>query len=237
MDQTLQGAVSQPHAGVRPLIRSFYSAPMSGEDIESESLRIIEEEAPSHNFTAGQWQVVRRMIHTTADFSLMAVTRFSPDAVEAGMEALRRCKPLYVDSNMIRAGLSIPRLRSVSNEYSTAAIACHVADEDVVEQARRTGLPRSLHAVRKAANMLDGGIAVFGNAPIALLELNRLICEEGIRPALVIGMPVGFVHVVESKDELMKAGVPFVTVTGRRGGSPLAVSVIHALCVLAAMKG
>lgn len=236
MDQTVQDAESQPGVSPRPLIRSFYSAPMSGEEIETESLRIIDEEAPAHNFTGGQWQVVRRMIHTTADFSLMGVTRFSPDAVQAGIEALRRGKPLYVDSNMIRSGLSMLRLRSVSKEYSPAAIACHVADGDVVEEARRTGLPRSLHAVRKARKILDGSIAVFGNAPIALLELNRLIWEEGIRPALVIGMPVGFVHVVESKDELMNAGVPFVTVTGRRGGSPLAVSAIHALCALAIVE-
>lgn len=236
MDQTVQDAESQPGVSPRPLIRSFYSAPMSGEEIETESLRIIDEEAPAHSFTEGQWQVVRRMIHTTADFSLMGVTRFSPDAVQAGIEALRRGKPLYVDSNMIRSGLSMLRLRSVSQEYSPAAIACHVADGDVVEEARRTGLPRSLHAVRKARKILDGSIAVFGNAPIALLELNRLIWEEGIRPALVIGMPVGFVHVVESKDELMNAGVPFVTVTGRRGGSPLAVSAIHALCALAIVE-
>lgn len=236
MDQTVQDAESQPGVSPRPLIRSFYSAPMSGEEIETESLRIIDEEAPAHNFTGGQWHVVRRMIHTTADFSLMGVTRFSPDAVQAGIEALRRGKPLYVDSNMIRSGLSMLRLRSVSKEYSPAAIACHVADGDVVEEARRTGLPRSLHAVRKARKILDGSIAVFGNAPIALLELNRLIWEEGIRPALVIGMPVGFVHVVESKDELMNAGVPFVTVTGRRGGSPLAVSAIHALCALAIVE-
>ncbi len=237
MDQARQDAVLQSGLSARPLIRGFYLAPMSGEEIEAESLRIIDEEAPSHNFTGGQWQVVRRMIHTTADFSLIGFTRFSPDAINAGIAALHSGKPLYVDSNMIRAGLSMPRLRNVCKAYSPAAIVCHVADDDVLEQARKTGLPRSLHAVRKARDMLDGSIAVFGNAPIALLELNRLIAEEGIRPSLVIGMPVGFVHVVESKDELMNAGVPFVTVTGRRGGSPLAVSAIHALCALAAVNG
>ena len=234
MDQSLQEAGSKSGVSPRPLIRNFYAAPMSGEEIEAESLRIIDEEAPRHSFTPDQWQVVRRMIHTTADFSLMGVTRFSTDAIRAGIAALRDGRPLYVDSNMIRSGLSLPRLRSVSKDYSAAAIACHVADEDVMEQARETGLPRSLHAVRKARDMLDGSIAVFGNAPIALLELNRLIEEEGIRPALVIGMPVGFVHVVESKQELMSVGVPFVTITGRRGGSPLAVSAVHALCALGA---
>lgn len=238
MDPALREAGSKAAAeDRRPLIRSFYAAPMSGEEIEAQSLRIIDEEAPRHTFTQDQWAVVRRMVHTTADFSLMGVTRFSDDAVQAGIAALRAGRPLYVDSNMIRSGLSLSRLRSVFRGYSAAAVACHVADEDVVDQSRRTGLPRSLHAVRKAREMLDGSIAVFGNAPIALLELNRLIDEEGIRPALVIGMPVGFVHVVESKEELMHVGVPYVTVTGRRGGSPLAVSAVHALCVLAAVSG
>jgi precorrin isomerase len=82
--------------------------------------------------------------------------------------------------------------------------------------------------------LLNGGIAVFGNAPVALLELNRMVLEENIRPALVIAMPVGFVHVVESKQELMSLGVPFIAIEGRRGGSTLAVSVVHALCTLAA---
>ena len=87
--------------------------------------------------------------------------------------------------------------------------------------------------MRKAEGVLNGGIAVFGNAPVALMELNRLIMEEGVRPAVVIAMPVGFVHVVESKEELMSLGVPHITIKGRRGGSPLAVSTVHALCSLA----
>jgi hypothetical protein len=99
--------------------------------------------------------------------------------------------------------------------------------------ARQSRLPRSLFAIRKAKSILDGGLAVFGNSPIALLELNRLILEEQIRPALVIAMPVGFVHVVESKEELMSLDVPYIALSGRRGGSPLAVSVVHALCSIA----
>ena len=137
---------------------------------------------------------------------------------------------------MIRSGLSMARLQQVYPGYSSENLVCHVADQDIAAAARESGLPRSLFAVRKAKSMLDGAIAAFGNAPVALMELNRLIVEEGIKPAIVIAMPVGFVHVVESKDEIMALDIPFIAVAGRRGGSPLAVSTIHALCALASAK-
>jgi len=213
-----------------PLIRRFYASPLSGEEIEARSFEIIDKEVPSHPFGAAEWQVVRRMIHTTGDFNLIDAVRFSPQAISAGIDALRDGRPIYVDSKMIRSGLSLPRLRSVSESYDPSHIICHVAAEDVAQEARRAGLPRSLFAIRKAKSILEGSLAVFGNSPIALLELNRLILEENIRPSLVIAMPVGFVHVVESKKELMSLDVPYIGLAGRRGGSPLAVSVIHALC-------
>ena len=121
--------------------------------------------------------------------------------------------------------------------YRRESIICHVADTDVERKARKTGLPRSLIAIQKAKPLLDGAIVVIGNAPVALMELSRMIIEEGLRPSLVIAMPVGFVHVVESKEELMGLGGPHIATVGRRGGSPLAVSVIHALCGLAPEGG
>ncbi len=214
------------------LIKKLYASPMSGPDIEARSFAIIDQEAPCSGFDSPQWQIVRRMIHTCADFEIAKHVRFSPTAIESGRTALSAGHPIYVDSNMIRSGLSIARLQSVTPEYKPERLLCHVADQDVADLAREHSLPRSLYAVRKAAPRLDGAIAVFGNAPVALLELNRLIVEEGIRPALVIAMPVGFVHVIESKEELMRLDVPFVALEGRRGGSPLAVSVLHALCNL-----
>lgn len=216
-----------------PLVRALYESPMSGEEIEAESFRIIDREAGSHRFSSGQWEVVRRLLHTTADFGLTEHIRFSADAVESAVKALGAGAPIYVDSNMIRSGLSLARLKRVCPEYAPEKILCHVADEDVAELARKNGLPRSLYAVRKATPILNEGIAVFGNAPVALMELNRMIMEDGLKPALVIAMPVGFVHVVESKDELMTLDVPYVALAGRRGGSPLAVSTIHALCSVA----
>lgn len=219
-------------AGV-PLVRELYERPMSGDDVEARSLAIIDQEVGTHGFSNDEWEVVRRMVHTSADFSLLDQVKFSPGAVSAAARALRSGQPIYADSNMIRSGLSLFRLKQVCPEYSSERIICHVADPDVASEARDKGLPRSLFAVRKARHMLDGGIAVFGNAPVALLELNRMIMEEAVRPAFVVAMPVGFVHVCESKEELMTLDIPYVAIAGRRGGSPLAVATIHALCSLA----
>ena len=219
-----------------PRIRAFLDHPMSGPEIEARSFEIIDRERPDGDgFSSAQWEVVRRMIHACGDPALAAAVRFSPGAIASGVEALRRGAPLYVDSTMIRSGLSLPRLRSAWPGYGPERIRCHVADPDVAQQAEQSGMPRSLFALRKARAALADGIAVFGNAPVALLELNRLIIEDGVRPALVLAMPVGFVHVVESKAELMTQGVSFVATIGRRGGSTLAVAALHALCALAAL--
>ena len=219
-----------------PFIYELYHSPQSGAEIEAKSFEIIDREAPAHHFSPDEWQVVRRMIHTTADLSISEHVQFSPDAIKAAMHALRNVCPIYVDSKMIRSGLSLARLRTVADDYDSNKIFCHISDPDVMQEANQAGLPRSLFAVRKAKHILDGGITIFGNAPVALLELNRMIMEDEIRPALVVAMPVGFVHVIESKRELMSLGVPYIAVAGRRGGSPLAVSVIHALCSLASQS-
>jgi precorrin-8X/cobalt-precorrin-8 methylmutase len=216
-----------------PFIHRMYASPQSGQQIEVESFAVIDREAPGHDFSSEQWEVVRRLIHATGDFSLAESVRFSAEAIPAAVAALKEGRPLFVDSNMIRSGLSLARLRAVHAGYGLKHLVCHVADEDVAAEALARGLPRSLFAVRKARKILHGGIAVFGNAPVALLELNRMIMEENLRPVFVVAMPVGFVHVVESKEELMSLDIPYIAIAGRRGGSPLAVSVIHALCLLA----
>ncbi len=221
----------------RPLMRAFLDAPMSGPEIETRSMEIIDAEAPAHPFPPEEWEVVRRMIHTVGDFGIIEAVRFSPGAVGAGIRALQGCKSIFSDSNMIRTGISLARLRGVCEFYRRESVICHVADEDVARKARTSGLPRSLHAVQKAKPLLNGAIVVIGNAPVALMEISRMIIEEGLKPSLVVALPVGFVHVVESKEELMSLPVPFISMAGRRGGSPLAVSVIHALCGLAARAG
>lgn len=218
----------------RPLIYDLLENPLSGQQIEDRSFAAIDAEAAAHSYSADEWQVVRRLIHTTADFAISDLINFSPDAIASAITALRRGVTIYADSNMIRSGLSVARLQLLFQGYERENILCHVADEDVVVEAKKSGLPRSLFAIRKARKKLDGAIVLIGNAPVALLELNRMAMEEDIRPALVIGMPVGFVHVLESKEELMRNGLPFIVLEGRRGGSPLAVATLHALCTIAA---
>ena len=216
-----------------PLMRRFMEKPLSGSDIEGLSFEIIDREAPNHDFDSDQWRVVRRMVHTAGDFAIMDDVRFSADAISAACEALKKGSPIYTDTNMIRAGLSLARLKEVCPDYTRERIVCHIADNDIAAEAKETGLPRSLLAVKKASPMLAGAIALFGNAPVGLLELNRMIIEEGIKPALVIAVPVGFVHVEESKDEVMGLDVPWIALSGRRGGSAIAVSILHALASIA----
>jgi len=216
----------------RPLIYALLDNPVSGQEIEDRSFAQIDAEAQAHNHSPDQWQVVRRLIHTTADFAMSDLTRFSADAIESARAGLEAGGTIYADSNMIRSGLSIPRLKRMNSRYERESILCHVADDDIAAEARKTGLPRSYFAMRKAGRKLNGGIVLIGNAPVALLELNRMAREENIRPALVIGMPVGFVHVLESKEELVASDLPYVVLDGRRGGSPLAVAALHAICML-----
>jgi len=216
----------------RPLIYDLLDNPVSGQEIEDRSFAQIDAEAPAHNHSSDQWQVVRRLIHTTADFAMSDLTHFSADAIKSARAGLKAGGTIYADSNMIRSGLSIPRLKRMNSSYERESILCHVADEDIAAEARKTGLPRSYFAMRKAGKKLDGGIVLIGNAPVALLELNRMAREDNIRPALVIGMPVGFVHVLESKEELVASDLPYVVLDGRRGGSPLAVAALHAICML-----
>lgn len=214
-------------------IHELLKQPMSGAQIEARSLAIIDRQRPAGLFNDSQWQIVKRMIHAAGDFQIAPDVCFSANAVELGVKALQSGCNIFADSNMIRAGISLDRLRRVCPAYELRHIVCHVADADVASEARARGLPRAIFAVRKAKPILHGGIAAFGNSPTALMELNRMIIEEGIRPALVLAMPVGFVHVEESKEETFALNVPFIGLRGRRGGSPLAVSVIHALADLA----
>ena len=214
------------------LIKRFLAEPMSGESIEIASLNAIDRESPTHSFSVFEWTIIKRMIHASADFGIMSDIRFQCEAIKSGIAALQAGATIYADANMIRSGLSIERLQRVNSTYDKKHIHCHVADIEITNESKRTGLPRSLFALRKARPWLHGGIVAIGNAPIALLELNRMIIEENIRPALILGFPVGFVHVEESKNELLSLEVPAIVLQGRRGGSPLAVAAIHALAAI-----
>lgn len=211
------------------VMRQFLSNPMTGEEVERRSFERIDALGVQGSLDADEWAVGRRMVHTCADESILRGLRFAGRWKALGLEALSRSAPIYCDANMIRSGLSKVRLKQAGWQ---GEILCHVADPDVAAASKESGLPRSIHAVRKAGRALDGGIALFGNAPLGLAELCRQVMEEGIRPALVVAFPVGFVHVVESKDEFLTLDLPGFALQGLRGGSPLAVAALHALCGL-----
>jgi len=204
----------------------------AGQAIEHDSFAIIDAEAGTHAYTEQQWPIVRRMIHANADFDFNGLTDFHPDAVSAGIEAmLAGGRPVVADVEMICSGLSQPRLAHFGMKTYQ-----FISDADVIERARQEDTTRAVQAMRKAASrgLLDGAIVGIGNAPTALIELVRLIREEGVRPALVVGMPVGFVSAAESKDLMAELqDVPWIVIRGRKGGSTLVVAALHALLALA----
>lgn len=203
---------------------------LSAEEIEAESFRQIEQECLLHQqLPLDEWRVARRLIHTSADLHIADTLIFQHHPVEAALNALRKKAPLYCDSNMIRAGLSLERLRRMHVEYSREDILCFISDIDIIEQAKNTQRTRAICAAEKARSILNGAIVLIGNAPLALARIARFILEENIQPALVIGMPVGFVNVIESKQLLKKTNIPSIILEGRRGGSPLALTTLHAI--------
>lgn len=202
---------------------------LPGNAIEAESFATIDREVGPHSFSEREWPVARRLIHTTGDFSIIKDLKLRHNPVESGRAALRNGARIYCDANMIRSGISIPRLKSFNSNYERESIDCYIAEPDVAAEAKKRGITRALCSMEKAKPILDGGIILIGNAPLALARLCRFIAEDNIKPALVIGIPVGFVNVVESKNLLSTLDVPHITVEGRRGGSPLAVAALHAI--------
>ncbi len=208
----------------------------AGRAIEHGSFAIIDAEAGPHDaYTAEQWPLVRRMIHANADFDFNGLTLFHPDAMRAGLAAVEKGgTPIVADVEMICVGLSQPRLAHFGMRTHH-----YISDADVIERAHAEETTRAVQAMRKAqrAGTLDGAIVGIGNAPTALIEVIRLVREEGVRPALIVGMPVGFVSAVESKELLEGVSeVPWITVRGRKGGSTLVVAAIHALLAVAEAK-
>lgn len=206
----------------------------AGQKIEHDSFAIVDNEVGAHNYSAAQWNIVRRMIHATADFEFNGLTRFHPEAVSAGLNAILNGANIVADVEMICVGLSKPRLShfGVSTQH-------FISDDDVIAQAKEVNSTRAVQAMRKAQRLalLDNSIVAVGNAPTALLEVLRMIKEEGVRPALIVGMPVGFVSAAESKEATALLGeVPWIVTEGRKGGSTLVVAAIHALLALAEQK-
>lgn len=203
-------------------------------DIERTSISIITRELDELGLTPPPETaaVVKRVIHTTADFDYAKNLRFTPGAVEAAVRALQTGAGIVTDTNMALAGISRPGLAKLGSEA-----VCYMADPAVAEAAKQAGTTRAVAAVHRAAREHPGAILAVGNAPTALLTIAEEI-EAGLRPALVIGVPVGFVNVVESKETLFAVceqhGVPAIVAMGRKGGSNVAAAICNALVYSAA---
>ena len=203
------------------------------EEIEAESFRIIEQELGPHDWPAQQWPLVRRAIHTSADFDYARSMYISPDAVASGIAALKAGRGIVTDTTMIISGMGKERLKGFGVQVS-----CFVADPQVAKEAKAQQITRSIVAMRKGAGDAGNGIFVIGNAPTALFELIRLIREERVTPQLIVGLPVGFVGAAESKEALRELArdypaLPFITNSGRKGGSNVAAAVMNAILIQA----
>jgi precorrin-8X/cobalt-precorrin-8 methylmutase len=200
--------------------------------IEEESFRIIDAElSPHFRFSPVEHALVRRVIHATADFEYARNLRIHEGAYDAFLAAMKAKADLICDVQMVQSGISAVRLAKFGG-----SLLSPISDPDVAEAAKAAGHTRAIESMRKMARRGPGGVVVVGNAPTALTETVRLIREEGWRPHLVIGVPVGFVSAAESKQALadgQSLPVPYITCIGRKGGSPCAVSLANALLLLA----
>jgi precorrin-8X/cobalt-precorrin-8 methylmutase len=199
--------------------------------IEENSMKIIESEIGIHGYTKAQWNIVRRVIHATADFDFAKPDKngiiFSTSAIENAFGAFKQRHHIVVDVDMVLSGINKKSVAKIGTN-----LICNISNKDVVEISKNQNKTRSTVAMRYSSKEIDGGIVVIGNAPTALYEVIKMVNEDAVRPSLVIGIPVGFVSASESKLELSKANVEFITNIGRKGGSPAASSIINALMLM-----
>ena len=201
---------------------NFIKQPM---EIENRSMEIIAPYLAEYKLSEAEIKVYSRMIHASGDVDYAKVIRVHPQAIEAMQQALKKGAHIYTDVEMVRTGINKKKLASFGG-----TVHCLVADPDVAARAKAEGITRSMVAMRTFGKDMDGSIVAVGNAPTALFEVLRLVREEGIRPACIVGIPVGFVGAAESKAELAANGiVPYITVEGSKGGSPIAAAAVNAL--------
>ena len=194
------------------------------EEIEKRSMEIIQKELGERTFPEPEYSVIRRCIHTSADFDYADNLCFSENAARLGMEALKRGAHIVTDTKMAWSGINKKKLASFGGEAH-----CFMADEDVAKEAKERGCTRAAICMERGAQLPGEVIYAIGNAPTALIRLYEMIKEGTIKPALIIGAPVGFVNVVESKELIMDAGVPYIVPKGRKGGSNIAATICNAM--------
>lgn len=198
-----------------------------GQSIEDASMQMIENEIGNHQYNEKEWSIVRRIIHSTADFDFADKNRliFHKDAIESGMNALKNGCSIVVDVNGVIGGFNKQNPKDFGNN-----IICNISKPEIMELAKKEGKTRSQVSMREAISDIDGGVVVIGNAPTALIEVIKMVNEGIVKPALIVGIPVGFICAAESKEELSKLeGAPFITNLGRKGGSSSASAIINAI--------
>lgn len=193
--------------------------------IETRSMEIIAPYLADFHLDERTIKVYSRIIHAAGDPDYANIIKVHPEAIDAGIAALKAGCNIFCDVEMVRTGINKRRLA----EFGGQAF-CLVADETVAKEAKSAGITRSMAAMRKFGTQLNGAIVAIGNAPTALFEVLKMIKEENIKPALIIGVPVGFVGAAESKEMLhTTAPVPYITVLGNKGGSPIAAASVNAV--------
>ena len=193
-------------------------------DIETRSFEIITEELGDKKLIPGTELIVKRCIHTSADFDYADNLQFSENAVEIAIEAIKNGACIVTDTQMGKSGINKKALARYGGE-----VYCFMSDDDVAEMAKENGTTRATASIDKAAQLDKKLIFAIGNAPTALVRLYELIEEGKIKPELIIGVPVGFVNVVQSKELIMQADVPYIVARGRKGGSNIAACICNAL--------
>ena len=193
------------------------------DEIERRSMEIIESNLPS-DIPEENKAVVKRVIHCTADFDYAENLTFSMDAVQKAISALRRGCDIVTDTQMAYSGINKAAAAKLG-----CSIHCFMSDPDIAEIARERGCTRAVVSMEKAAKLNKLLIFAIGNAPTALLKLREMIDSGEIKPGLVIGVPVGFVNIIESKDAIMETDVPYIVARGRKGGSNVAAAIVNAL--------
>ena len=203
----------------------FIKEPMA---IENRSMELIAPHLAELGLDEAATKGYSRLIHASGDVGYAPIIRVHPEAIAVAMDALRKGAHIYTDVEMVRTGINKKKLASFGGE-----VHCLVADPDVAVRAKQEGITRSMIAMRQFGQDLNGSIIAIGNAPTALFEVLRMVREEGIRPACIVGIPVGFVGAAESKAELAANGiVPYITVEGTKGGSPIAAAAVNAMMYL-----
>ncbi|MBQ7621820.1 MAG: precorrin-8X methylmutase, partial [Candidatus Methanomethylophilaceae archaeon] len=192
------------------------------EDIEKRSMEIITSELGGRTWPEPQFSIVKRCIHTSADFDYADNLRFSKDAENIGVKAIRNGAHIVTDTKMAAAGINKNKLKEYGGE-----VHCFISDDDVVKEAKERGCTRATICMEKGAEIAKDHPVIFaiGNAPTALVRLAEMIDAGELKPALIIGAPVGFVNVVESKELILERDVPYIIPVGRKGGSNIAATI------------